>query len=169
MPGRGQRVPAPDGCVPYAGAGSARSAIWFAVAAAAAFGAFFVVLEEATTSAAPAGGGVVDTALAVSLAVQVGALVVTLLAATRHTRSCLRPGRALAVPATAIGLLDVGADLLVTVAVDRGPLAVVGPIASLGPIVAALVAIVVLRERVRLWPGVGVAVALAGIVLVATG
>lgn len=76
---------------------------------------------------------------------------------------------ALAVPASAIGLLDVGADLLVTVAVDRGPLAVVGPLASLDPVVAVLVAATVLRERVRLWPALGIALALLGIVLVAWG
>jgi drug/metabolite transporter (DMT)-like permease len=143
--------------------------VWLAAAAALAFGAFFVVLEEATTRAATSAGSVLDTALAVSLSVQIGALLVTVLAATRHSRACLRPERALAVPASAIGLLDVGADLLVTVAVDRGPLAVVGPLASLDPVVAVLVAATVLRERVRLWPALGIALALLGIVLVAWG
>jgi uncharacterized membrane protein len=139
--------------------------------AAVAFGSFFVVLEQATQQTDPSGAGreAFDVALVVSLAVQVGALVVTLLAATRHTRACLRPGRSLIVPAVLVGLLDVGADLSVTLAVDQGPLAVVGPLASLDPVVAVLVATVVLRERLRLLSALGVLLALAGIVLVATG
>lgn len=171
VPGRTQPVPAYDGCVPPARPGSARSSVLLAALAALAFGSFFVVLEQATGSTDPAGAGreAFDVALVVSLAVQLGALAVTLLAATRHTRACLRPERSLIVPAVLVGLLDVGADLLVTLAVDRGPLAVVGPLASLDPVVAVLVATVVLRERLRLLPGLGVLLALAGIVLVATG
>jgi drug/metabolite transporter (DMT)-like permease len=171
VPGRTQPVPVHDGCVPPAGPGSARSSVLLASLAAVAFGSFFVVLEQATQQTDPSGAGreAFDVALVVSLAVQVGALVVTLLAATRHTRACLRPGRSLIVPAVLVGLLDVGADLSVTLAVDQGPLAVVGPLASLDPVVAVLVATVVLRERLRLLSALGVLLALAGIVLVATG
>ena len=171
VPGRTQPVPVYDGCVPAARPGSARSSVLLAALAALTFGAFFLVLEEATTRAALPGTGqrAIVVALVVALALLVGALVVTLVAATRHTRSCLSPTRSLIVPATAVGLLDVGADVLVTLAVDQGPLAVVGPLASLDPVVAVLVATVVLRERLHLLPALGVVVALAGIVLVATG
>ncbi len=171
VPGRTQPVPVYDGCVPAARAGDGRSSVVLAVLAALAFGLFFVVLERATERAVLPGTGqaAIDVALVVALAVQVGALVVTLLAATRHTRACLRPERSLVVPATLVGLVDVGADVLVTLAVDRGPLAVVGPLASLDPVVAVLVATVVLRERLRVLPAVGVVGALGGIVLVATG
>lgn len=171
VPGRTQSVPpVADGCVPGARAGAARSAVLLAGAAAAAFGGFFVLLEQATVLAPPAGGGSSgSTALLVALAVQVGALAVTLLAATRHTLACLTPSRALALPATVIGVLDVGADLLVTAAVDRGPIAVVAPLASLDPVVAVLVATVVLGERPRRLPALGVVLALAGIVLTAAG
>ncbi|MBW3648772.1 MAG: EamA family transporter [Actinobacteria bacterium] len=171
VPGRAQPVPAADGCVPAAREGSGRSSVWLAALAAVAFGAFFIILEQATARSALPGTeqGALDIALVVALAVQVGALAVTVLAATRHTRACLLPGRSLVLPATAVGLLDVGADLLVTLAVDRGPLAVVGPLASLDPVVAVLVATVVLRERLRLVPALGVTVALTGILLVATG
>jgi drug/metabolite transporter (DMT)-like permease len=140
VPGRTQPVPVFDACVPRERSGSGRSA-----------------------------GAALDVALVVDVAVQVGALAVTLLVATRHTRACLSPGRSLAVPAVAVGLLDVSADLLVTLAVDAGPLAVVGPLASLDPVVAVLVATVVLRERLHRLPALGVVVALVGIVLVATG
>ena len=170
VPGRTQPVPVYDGCVPAARVGDARSSVALAALAALAFGLFFVVLEQATVRAAvpDAGPGALDVALVVALAVQVGALVVTLLAATRHTRACLRPDRGLIVPAMLVGLLDVGADLLVTSAVNLGPLAVVGPLSSLDPVVAVLVATFVLKERLRLVPALGVLCALGGIVLVAT-
>ena len=171
VPGRAQPVPVADGCVPSGREGSGRSSVWLAALAAVAFGAFFVLLEQATARAAlpGSGQGALDVALVVALAVQVGALAVTVLAATRHTRACLLPGRSLVLPALAVGLLDVGADLLVTLAVDQGPLAVVGPLASLDPVVSVLIATVVLRERLRPAPAVGVTLALTGIVLVATG
>lgn len=170
VPGRTSPVPAPDGCLPLLRAGSGRSSVLLAVSAAVCFGLFFVVLEQATARAVPRASGEssLDVALGVSLAVQVGALVVTLGAATRHTRACLRPGRRLVLTATAVGLLDVCADVLVTLAVDRGPLAVVGPLASLDPVVAVLVATVVLRERLRPLTALGVGVALAGTLLAGT-
>ena len=171
VPGRAHPVPVADGCVPSAFEGSGRSTVWLAALAAVAFGAFFILLEQATARAALPGGrqGALDVALVVALAVQVGALAVTVLAATRHTRACLLPGRSLVLPAIAVGLLDVGADLLVTLAVDQGPLAVVGPLASLDPVVSVLVATLVLRERLRPAPALGVTLALTGIVLVAAG
>ena len=171
VPGRTQPVPLHDSCLPPRRPGEGRSAVVLAGVAALCFGVFFVVLEQATSTGGPGppDRAAVDVALVVATAVQVGALAVTLPAATRHTRACLNPGRSLTVPAVAVGLLDVSADLLVTLAVDRGPLAVVGPLASLDPVVAVLVATVVLRERLRPLPAVGVVVALVGIALVASG
>lgn len=168
-PGRTQPVPVPDGCVAVGGTTPGGAAAALALAAAACFGTFFVLLEVATDRASPVGGDGLEPSLVVALTVTVGALSVTLLAAARHTRACLRPGRELLLPATAVGLLDVTADVLVTLAVDRGPLAVVGPLASLDPVVAALVAVVVLRERIRPVPAGGVVLALAGTALLATG
>ena len=170
--GRGQPVPTYDGCIPSARPGAGRSSVQLATLAALAFGLFFIVLERATDRGETWGTqdrAAFDVALVVAGAVQVGALAVTVLAATRHTRACLSPGRSLALPAIIVGLLDVGADLLVTLAVDRGPLAVVGPLASLDPVVAVLFATVVLRERVHRVAALGVVIALAGIVLVAAG
>ena len=171
VPGRTAHVPVADGCLPAPRAGANRSSVLLATVAAVCFGSFFVLLERATAQAVPDGSAVgsLDIAVGVSLAVQLGALAVTLLAATRHTRACLRPGRRLALTAVSVGLLDVGSDVLVTLAVDRGPLAVVGPVASLDPVVAVLVATVVLRERLRPLTALGVGVALAGILLVGTG
>lgn len=167
-PGRAQAAAVHDGCVPRNPSRSGRTVVALAVAAAAGFGSFFVIVDEAS-AAAPPGVGALDTALAVALAVQVGALVVTAIAATRHTRICLQPERALLLPATLVGLLDVVGDMLVTLAIGLGPLAVVGPLGSLDPVVAVLIATFVLRERLRPVPLVGVVVALAGIVLITTG
>lgn len=89
--------------------------------------------------------------------------------ASDRRRECLRPTWGLVLPATAVGLLDVSADLVLTIAVSTGPLAVVGPLASLDPVVAVLVAVAVLHERLGRRQAVGVAVAVAGTVLVSIG
>jgi uncharacterized membrane protein len=138
-----------------------------ATLAAVGFGAFFVVLDLATSAAG--GGGVVGPVIAIALAVQAGALAVTLLAATGHTRACLAPRRRLPVAAGGIGLVDVLGDLALVVAVGVGPLAVVGPLGSLDPVVSVLIAVAVLRERLRPMQAVGIAPVLVGVVVVATG
>ncbi len=170
-PGRVQPVPVQDSCVPRVDSRSERSSVMLAVAAAIGFGVFFVLLDRATSAAAPTASSEAsfDNALVIALAVQVGALAVTIVAATRHTRACLRPGRALLLPAAAVGLADVAADLLLTSAVAIGPLAVVGPLGSLDPVVAVLIATAVLGERLRRMQLLGVVMALIGIVFVATG
>ena len=166
-PGRAQSVPAADGCVPPTNPRRSRSSVVLAAASAVGFGSFFVMLKLATSRAA-AHVSSFDNAIVVSLPVQAGALAVTMLAATRHTRECIRPRRAVLLPATGIGLLDVGGDLVLTIAVGNGPLAVIGPLGSLAPVVAVVLATVILRERLRSLQSAGVIVALGGIVLIAT-
>ncbi len=160
-------VPVHDGCVPEDGDGATRSAVVLAALAAAGFGAFFVVLDVATGR--DDGGAGIGPSVAVALAVQVGALLVTGLVAARHSRACLAPRPGLLVVAGSVGLVDVAADLLLVVAVDTGPLAVVGPLGSLDPVVSVLIATAVLGERLRVAQVLGVAAVLAGVVLVATG
>jgi drug/metabolite transporter (DMT)-like permease len=153
--------------VPEDGDGATRSAVVLAALAAAGFGAFFVVLDVATGR--DDGGAGIGPSVAVALAVQVGALLVTGLVAARHSRACLAPRPGLLVVAGSVGLVDVAADLLLVVAVDTGPLAVVGPLGSLDPVVSVLIATAVLGERLRVAQVLGVAAVLAGVVLVATG
>ncbi len=160
-------VPVHDGCVPEDGDGATRSAVVLAALAAAGFGAFFVVLDVATGR--DDGGGGIGPSVADALALQVGALLVTGLVAARHSRACLAPRPGLLVVAGSVGLVDVAADLLLVVAVDTGPLAVVGPLGSLDPVVSVLIATAVLGERLRVAQVLGVAAVLAGVVLVATG
>lgn len=107
--------------------------------------------------------------LVVALAVQAGALVVTVAAVTRRTRQCVRPDRSLALPAVGVGLLDVTADVLLTGAASVGPPALVGPLGSLAPVVTILLATGLLRERLGRWQAVGVGVAAVGIGLASWG
>jgi drug/metabolite transporter (DMT)-like permease len=165
-PARAHPVPADDRCVPEHGT-KARHSVVLAALAAAGFGGFFVLLDLATATAG--GRGSVGSTLAVALAVQAGALAVTLLAAAGHTRACLAPRPSLLLAAGAVGLFDLVGDLALVVAVGIGPLAVVGPLGSLDPVVSALIAVAVLGERPRAAQAAGVAAVLAGVVLVATG
>lgn len=169
-PGRSLLMPVGDGCVPDR-QGRARGAAGLAVVAAGGFGGFFLLVDQALSRGPGAGLGAAagfGTAPVAALAVQVGALVVTVLVATRHTRACLLAGRSLLLPASAVGLLDVGADLALIVAIDEGPLSVVGPLGSLDPVVSVLLAVAVAGERLRLVQASGVALALVGTMLIAT-
>jgi len=159
-------MPVHDQCLPAGDDSSVASSVLLAALAAAGFGAFFVVLDLATT---PATANKLGPSLAVALAVQVGALMVTILAASRHTRACLTPRRPLLLAAATIGVVDVLADLMLVIAVGLGPLAVVGPLGSLDPVVSVLIATTVLRERLRVLQVLGIVVVLAGITLVAVG
>ncbi|MCO1658576.1 EamA family transporter [Pseudonocardia humida] len=168
-PARAHPVPADDRCVPEDDATSTRVSVVLAALAALGFGGFFVLLDLATTAAGAADPGGLGPAIAVALAVQVGALVVTLLAASRHTRACLAPHPRLLATAGAIGLVDVVGDLAIVAAVGIGPLAAVGPLGSLDPVVSVVVAVAVLGERLRAVQALGIGAVLVGVVLVATG
>jgi drug/metabolite transporter (DMT)-like permease len=65
----------------------------------------------------------------------------------------------------AAGLLDMGANLLVAAALQRGPLGIVSVLTSLYPVVTALAAVVVLKERLSRTQVGGVALAMVAVVL----
>jgi drug/metabolite transporter (DMT)-like permease len=65
----------------------------------------------------------------------------------------------------AAGLFDMGANLLVAAALQRGPLGIVSVLSSLYPVMTALVAVVMLRERLSLVQGMGVVLAMVAVVL----
>ncbi|MCB9412126.1 MAG: EamA family transporter [Actinobacteria bacterium] len=69
----------------------------------------------------------------------------------------------------AIGLLDVGANLTYGLSADLGPLVVVAVLGSLYPVVTAVLAAVVLRERLRGIQYAGVAAAIGGLMLLTLG
>ncbi len=72
-----------------------------------------------------------------------------------------------AVPLTAIGVLDVGANLTFAFATTEGFVSVVSVLGSLYPVVTVVLARVFLHERLRRVQLVGVSVALVGVGLVA--
>jgi drug/metabolite transporter (DMT)-like permease len=143
------------GVEPRAGA---RASIALAVVAALGFGSFFVGLRASARA---------DVAWA--LVVLRAAGVVPLAAATallRPTRP--RPGRAY-LPLLAIGTLDLLANGLYAIATRHGLLSIVAVAASLYPLATVALARLVLGERVRRVQEVGIAAAVAGVLLIAAG
>ena len=65
----------------------------------------------------------------------------------------------------AAGLLDMGANLLVAAALQRGPLGIVSVISSLYPVVTALLAVILLRERLSTTQGGAIVLAMVAVVL----
>ena len=99
---------------------------------------------------------------------RVGSLAL-LVTAVLVTRSKLRLTRR-DVPAVALlGLLDTGANALFVLASARGYLSIVSVLGSLYPVVTVLAAHLVLGERISRAQRWGVAVALAGVAVVASG
>jgi uncharacterized membrane protein len=87
----------------------------------------------------------------------------------------LATGRPLRAPRTAApiivsaGALDMIANILCLLALQRGMLSVVATLASLYPATTLLLARVVLRERLSAVQGVGLAVAMAAVLLISMG
>jgi drug/metabolite transporter (DMT)-like permease len=96
-----------------------------------------------------------------------GALALSLGLALRTTGGVRWPD---ALPLAAVGVADAGANVLFGYAASRGEMrSVVAVLGALYPVATVLLARVVLRERMLAVQGVGVTVALAGVVLLAAG
>jgi drug/metabolite transporter (DMT)-like permease len=125
-----------------------------ALAAGVGFAAFFIAISQ--------------TAEASGFFPLIGARAVTIpmgLLLHRYLEPSVRPrGDALRWVAAA-GLLDMGANLLVAAALQRGPLGLVSVLSSLYPVVTALLAVAVLRERLSRTQLAGVGLAMAAVVL----
>ncbi|HEX6919643.1 MAG TPA: EamA family transporter [Actinomycetes bacterium] len=131
-----------------------------AVLAAFAFGLALLFIAE---------GGRTSTlmTLVAMRATSVAVMVVALGAVARRTSLGLRAGDVPVI--TVMGVGDVGANLAFGVASTKGLVSVVAVLGSLYPVVTVLLARVVLAERLARVQNVGVAVALAGVVLIAAG
>lgn len=131
-----------------------------AVLAAFAFGLALLFIAE---------GGRTSTlmTLVAMRATSVAVMVVALGAVARRTSLGLRAGDVPVI--TVMGVGDVGANLAFGVASTKGLVSVVAVLGSLYPVVTVLLARVVLAERLARVQNVGVAVALAGVVLIAVG
>lgn len=138
--------------------GGRAAGIGLALLAALGFGFYFVFADRAADESVPFA---VATARGVSLAV---ALAVALVVGVS-----LRPGRSFLPALIVIGLCDVGANMLFSLATTRGFLSIVSVLAALYPVVTVALAAVVLHERVARSQRLGVIGALAGAALITAG
>jgi drug/metabolite transporter (DMT)-like permease len=121
------------------------------------FGIYFICIGHTST----------DSGLWPTVANLVVAVAVTIPVAAR---AGLMPGPA-SVPRLAVfGGVALGvADAALTTALQRGPLTVASVLGNLYPLVTIVLGVVVLRERVHRWHAVGIALALAGVTMIAAG
>ncbi len=138
--------------------GGRADGIGLALLAALGFGFYFVFADRAADESVPYA---VATARGVSLLLAIAAALVV--------GASLRAGRA-SLPALAVvGLCDVGANMLFSLATTRGFLSIVSVLAALYPVVTVALAAVVLHERVSATQRLGVAGALVGAALITAG
>jgi drug/metabolite transporter (DMT)-like permease len=129
-----------------------------AVGAGVGFGLFFVLLSRAS----PASG------LWPLLGARLGSVtLLTAVVLARRVSWRAEPG-ALRLGAIS-GAVDMTANALFLLATRQGELALVAVVTSLYPAATVLLALVVLRERLRAFQFVGVALALVAVVLIAGG
>ena len=142
---------------PELGGGRA-AGVGLALVAACGFGAYFVFLDRAASESVPwavATARGVSSVLAVGVAIAVGV--------------SLRPGVGTAPVLGAVGLCDVGANVLFGLATTRGFLSVVSVLSALYPVVTVALAALILHERIAPAQRVGVGGALVGAALITAG
>lgn len=138
--------------------GGRAAGIGLALVSAAGFGLYFVFIDRAADASVP---WAVATARATSLALAG--------AAALSVGASLRPPRTQLPALAAVGLCDVGANVLFALATTRGFLSVVSVLSSLYPIVTVALAAIVLQERIAPSQRLGVAGALVGAALIGVG
>jgi len=138
--------------------GGRAAGIGLALVAALGFGLYFVFADRAADESVPYA---VATARGVSLLLA--------FAAALAVRASLRPGRAFLPVLAVVGLCDVGANMLFSLAATQGYLSVVSVLAALYPVVTVVLAAVLLHERVAPTQRLGVAGALAGAAMITAG
>lgn len=141
----------------HSGGGRA-AGVGLALVAALGFGLYFVGIDRAATEGAAWAVLVArgtSTVLALAVALSVGAALVV-------------GGRSL-VTVLAVGVLDVGANVLFALSTSRGLVSVVAVLASLYPVATVALARLVLAERIGRGQWVGAGVALTGAALISAG
>lgn len=138
--------------------GTQRDGVVDAALAGVSFGVFLVLLAQTSTTSSlwPLVG-----ARVAALAVLLG-----LLATQRRT---LRMAPRAARYAWSAGTLDMASNVSYLVAVRGAELSTVGLLASLSPLGTVLLARLLLKERIRLVQGVGAALAMGSVILLAVG
>ena len=138
--------------------GGRAAGIGLALLAALGFGLYFVFADRAADDSVPYA---VATARGVSLLL---AFVVAL-----AVGASLRPGRGFLPVLVVVGLCDVGANMLFSLATTRGYLSIVAVLAALYPVVTVALAAIILHERVAPAQRAGVAGALTGAAMITAG
>jgi drug/metabolite transporter (DMT)-like permease len=133
-----------------------------ALGAALGFGLFYVFVDAGTATPGASPLWVIAGARTSSLLVLAGIAV-----GGRRSQAAW-PGRRI-VPVALVGLADTTANLLFALAATGGNLAVVGVLGSLYPVATVVLARWLLRERLSGGQHAGVALALAGVGLLAAG
>jgi drug/metabolite transporter (DMT)-like permease len=132
--------------------------IGLALLAALGFGLYFVFAERAAEASVP-----------VAVATARGFSLLLAFAAALAIGVSLRPGRSFLPALVAIGICDVGANMLFSLATTHGYLSVVSVLSALYPIATVALAALVLHERIAPGQRAGVAGALAGAALITAG
>jgi drug/metabolite transporter (DMT)-like permease len=134
-----------------------RTSVLLALASAVGFGGFFALTDPASD----------DSVLWTIVLVRTAALplLVLLVAVLRPSF----PRRRLGTGILLVGTIDLAATALISIANTKGDLSVVSVLGSMYPVVTVLLAAAVLHERLLPPQLAGVALALAGVALVAAG
>lgn len=131
--------------------------VWVSVACGAGFGLYFICIGNTSTHSGlwpTVANLVVAVALTIPVAVRAGVM----------PRPAAAPRMAL------LGGLALGvADATVTTALQRGPLTVASVLTNLYPLVTIALGVAFLGERIHPWHALGIALALAGVMLIAAG
>ena len=133
-------------------------AVALAVVAALALGLFVYFLGLGSRE---------GDALSTLVGARVGSLSLLVVARARAPRAAARRRAARSRPVAAVGLCDVAANALFAAAAGLGLLALVSVLGSLYPLMTILLAYLVLGERLTRVQIAGVAIALAGVVVLA--
>jgi uncharacterized membrane protein len=163
QPGRpGSAPPGPPSAPgrPAGNPGRSRRVLLMALGSALGFGLFYVFVDAGTT-------GSRGEPLWVIAGARTSSLVMLSTIALVGRGSALRwPGRRIG-PVALVGIADTGANLLFAYAATSGNLAVVGVLGSLYPVATVILARWLLGERLSGGQNAGVALALAGVGLLA--
>jgi drug/metabolite transporter (DMT)-like permease len=141
------------------GGSASREALVLSGVAALGFGGFFVGMDAAVEDSEP------FWALLAARATAVVVLAVVVLA----LRQRIGADRDVLPSLALIGLLDVGANACFALGTDTGLLSIVAVLASLYPVTTVVLARAMLGERLQPIQTAGVALALAGVALIASG
>lgn len=131
---------------------------WLTIGAGVGFGLNFVFIEKAP----------VESVLWPLMFARLAATVVVIIIAASARELRLPSGTPMKLSLTA-GMMDVGANVAMLLALRNSSLSLGGMLISLFPVVTVLLAIVVLRERVHPWQVVGMVAAVASVAMITAG